>query len=165
MSTKQLPSAELNFRKCVDVVKIALQTFNALRAIPSNGTVASPLRAAINDLVNAGVSIPPFFPPPISHIFALRPLLIVIWLMSAIPYSRNWPPLSTSPSTNLSESFLTLSVLPLHICLPDSPHAQLTLALLLLKEVIPSELFLSFNFHPLRCPIHSGSHRSFWPSY
>jgi hypothetical protein len=55
MSTLQVSTPEIAFKKLAESVRTALQTFNALRAIPTNGTVSSPLRAALNDLVTATV--------------------------------------------------------------------------------------------------------------
>lgn len=55
MSTLQLPSSDFNFKKHAESVRTALQTFNALRNIPSTGNVSSPLRIALNELVNGAV--------------------------------------------------------------------------------------------------------------
>jgi hypothetical protein len=55
MSTLQTASAELAFKQHAESVRTSLQTFNALRSIPSKGSVSSPLRLALNELVNAAV--------------------------------------------------------------------------------------------------------------
>jgi len=57
MSTQQVPAAELNFKKCAESIRTVLQTFNALRTIPSNGTVSTPLKVALSELVTTAVGL------------------------------------------------------------------------------------------------------------
>jgi hypothetical protein len=49
------PSAEAAFKKHAESVRTALQTFNALRTIPSTGVVSNPLQTALAELVNTTV--------------------------------------------------------------------------------------------------------------
>ena len=54
-STNQPAQGEAAFKKLAETVRISLQTFNAIRTIPSTGTVSSPLRLAVTELTNAAV--------------------------------------------------------------------------------------------------------------
>jgi hypothetical protein len=53
--TSQTAQTEAAFKKLAESVRASLQTFNVLRTIPSTGTVSSPLRLALNELVNTAV--------------------------------------------------------------------------------------------------------------
>jgi hypothetical protein len=64
MSTQQVSSPELNFKKCAESVRTVLQTFNTLRTIPSNGTVSTPLKVALSELVTTAVGLFYFFKDP-----------------------------------------------------------------------------------------------------
>ena len=55
MSSFQGYPAELSFKKHAESVRTSLQIFNALRTIPSNGIVSSPLRLALEELVKVAV--------------------------------------------------------------------------------------------------------------
>jgi hypothetical protein len=55
MSTQQVSPAELHFKKCAESIRTSLQTFNTLRTIPSDGTVSTPLKVALSELVTAAV--------------------------------------------------------------------------------------------------------------
>lgn len=61
MSTQQVSAAELNFKKCAESVRTVLQTFTTLRTIPSNGTVSTPLKIALSELVTTAVGPLEFF--------------------------------------------------------------------------------------------------------
>ena len=51
-------SIELAFKKHAESVRICLQTFSALRTIPSDGmNVSAPLRVAVNELINVTVRV------------------------------------------------------------------------------------------------------------
>jgi hypothetical protein len=55
MSTPQVSPAELSFKQCAESIRTALQTFTTLRTIPSDGTVSTPLKVALSELVTAAV--------------------------------------------------------------------------------------------------------------
>ena len=69
MSTQQVPAAELNFKKCAESIRTVLQTFNALRTIPSNGTVSTPLKIALSELVVTAVGSFYLFKVPLYELF------------------------------------------------------------------------------------------------
>jgi hypothetical protein len=60
MSTQQVSPAELHFKKCAESIRISLQTFTTLRTIPSDGTVSTPLKVALSELVTNAVGSPNF---------------------------------------------------------------------------------------------------------
>jgi hypothetical protein len=88
-STNHPVHAEAAFKKLAETVRVSLQTFNAIRTIPSTGTISSPLRLAVTELTNAAVC-------EISFIFIdyfpdgrIRSALLNIQLLIAIPYFWN----------------------------------------------------------------------------
>ena len=100
-------SSELAFKNLSESVRTSLQTFNALCAIPSSGVIPSPLRLALNELVNAAIckSYNFFQETDLLVVYKLRPAFITTRPILDTLSSKNWHQLPilllTSCSKNL----------------------------------------------------------------
>ena len=106
-------SSELAFKNLSESVQTSLQTFNALCAIPSSGVISSPLRLALNELVNAAVckSFNLFQETDLLTVSKLRLAFITTRHILDTLSSKNWHRLPILPLTSLLKNLRILKVL------------------------------------------------------
>ena len=102
-------SSELAFKNLSESVQTSLQTFNALRAIPSSGVISSPLRLALNELVNAAIckSFNLFQETNLLAVYKLR----LAFITEATLSSKNWHRLPILLLTSFPKNLRILKVL------------------------------------------------------
>ena len=83
-STNHPVQGEAAFTKLTETVRVSLQTFNAIRTIPSTGTVSSPLCLAVTELTNAAVC-------EISLFYRL-----LFWLLNQVSFAQ-YPAFNSHP--------------------------------------------------------------------